>query len=121
MGETLFLLLHYLFAGALLTAIPIVGSALWVLLRDDETELERREHELVCALAEEELYGGERCVGCREHVEPHWLRCPRCTEQLKTRCVCGALLKLHWSACPWCAEAPAAAAAAPALDLARAA
>ncbi len=104
MGETTLLLLHYLFAGAAVTVVPLVAGALWALIRDRESELDRREHELACALAEQELYGGERCVGCSERVEPEWLSCPWCTEPLKTRCTCGALLKLHWSACPWCAR-----------------
>ena len=101
------MLLHYLIAGALVVAVPICALALRVLLGDEETPLERRERELWRQLNELEVYGGERCVGCRGEVEPDWLRCPSCTEPLKTRCGCGALLKLHWNTCPWCASSAA--------------
>lgn len=103
MGDAAFLLLHYALAGALVLAVPIALLALFVLLGDDESPSERRERELVRLLAEEELYGGERCLECRAEVEPHWLSCPTCTVKLRERCACGALLKLHWCACPWCA------------------
>ena len=102
MGDTLFLLLHFAFAGVLVAAVPLATMALFVLLGDDESPTERRERELVRLLAEQELYGGERCLSCRAEVEPDWLSCPACATKLRERCECGALLKLHWSACPWC-------------------
>jgi hypothetical protein len=103
-GDTLFLLLHYAVAGALVTAVPVGLLSLFILLEDDESPSERRERELVRLLAEQELYGGERCLECRDRVEPEWLSCPACTAKLRHRCDCGALLKLHWSACPHCAH-----------------
>jgi hypothetical protein len=101
-GDTLFLLLHYAVAGAVVTAVPVGLLSLFVLLGDHESPSERRERELVRLLAEEEVYGGERCVECRERVEADWLSCPACTAKLRERCGCGALLKLHWSVCPHC-------------------
>lgn len=104
MGDTVFLLLHYAVAGALLTAVPVGLLSLFVLLSDEESPSERRERELVRLLAEQELFGGERCLECREPVEADWLACPSCTAKLRARCDCGALLKLHWAACPHCAD-----------------
>ena len=104
MGDTIFLLLHYAVAGALVTAVPVGLHSLFILLGDDESPLERRERELVRQLAEQELYGGERCLECRERVEADWLACPACAAKLRERCECGALLKLHWAMCPHCAH-----------------
>ena len=106
MGDTLFLLLHFAFAGILVAAVPVATLALFVLLGDDESPQERRERKLVRLLVEQELYGGERCLSCRAEVERDWLSCPTCATKLRERCDCAAFLKLHWSACPWCAAEP---------------
>jgi hypothetical protein len=100
--DTIFLVAHYAVVGVLVAAVPLGSLALFVLLGDDESPQERRERELARLLAEQELYGGERCLCCRAEVEPDWLSCPVCTTKLRSRCQCGTLLKLHWSACPSC-------------------
>jgi len=106
MQEGVVLVAHYAVLAVLSGAVPILGAAVYALVRPEPASL-RRERELFKRLAEEELYGGERCLQCRTPVEPEWLRCPRCCERLHGRCACGAVLELYWSACPWCGRAVA--------------
>jgi hypothetical protein len=86
-------------------ALPLTAVLVYAALRGGEPKGEHRARELRRLLLEEEVYGGERCIECRTPVEPDWLRCPRCTAQLRQRCACGTTLKLHWSACPCCSMA----------------
>lgn len=94
---------HYAALAVLSGAVPILGAAVYALVRPEPASL-RRERELFRRLTEEELYGGERCLECRAPVEPDWLRCPTCCERLHDRCECGAILELYWNVCPWCAR-----------------
>jgi hypothetical protein len=93
-------------ALGLVAALPLTTVLLYAALRNGQPPREGRARELRRLLLEEEVYGGERCVDCRERVDPEWVRCPYCTAQLRERCDdCGSLLKLHWAACPDCAGA----------------
>jgi hypothetical protein len=103
-GNAILLGMHYLAAAAALAAVPIMAAALHALLRPEDASV-KRERDLRRRLIEEELYGGERCLECRTPVEDDWLRCPRCTAELRQACACGETLELHWSACPWCGAA----------------
>jgi hypothetical protein len=101
-AETIVLAAHYAVVVVVSGAVPIFGAAVWALLRPEPASL-KRERDLAKRLAEEEIYGGDRCLDCRAPVEAEWLRCPHCTAKLHERCECGALLELYWNACPWCA------------------
>jgi hypothetical protein len=83
--------------------IPFAAPLLYACLRPPELVAERRARELARRVLEEELAPGERCLACRTPVEPEFLRCPTCADELRRRCPgCEATLRFHWSACPHC-------------------
>ncbi len=97
----------HLLAAAL--ALPFAVPLVYACLRPGESVAERRERELTRRLLEQALDAGERCLRCRTPLEPDFLCCPACGEEVRRRCVeCRAPLRLHWSACPHCAHEPAA-------------
>ena len=92
-----------LFAAAL--ALPFAVPLLYACLRPKESALDRRERELTRRLLEQLRDEGERCLLCRTPIEPDFLRCPGCGDELRRPCPgCRAPLSLHWSACPLCAS-----------------
>jgi hypothetical protein len=108
MGDAVMLSLLWTFALGALVAVPLTLVLVYAAWRGGEPAAERRARALRRTLLEEEVYGGEHCVECREPVEADWLRCPVCAAQLRERCDgCGSLLKLHWAVCPTCATEPA--------------
>ena len=84
-------------------ALPFVTPLLYGFVRPAESVSERRERELALRLLEESLTAEERCLVCRTPLDPSFLRCPSCGEEIARPCPgCAAPLKLHWSACPHC-------------------
>ena len=84
-------------------ALPFLTPIVYAFARPAESVAERRERELSLRLLEESLTGGERCLVCRTRLDPAFLRCPSCGEEVARPCLgCGEPLKLHWSACPHC-------------------
>jgi hypothetical protein len=83
--------------------MPVAGIFLYLLLRPQESLLERRERRAVRRLLELELDGGERCLVCRTPVRPEFRCCPGCGELVGTPCSgCGEPLRFGWTMCPHC-------------------
>jgi len=94
--------------GAAAVAVPILGAALYALLRPCEDRRSRYGRDLWLRYLEAELEPGERCLACLTPLEPEFRCCPGCGDQVHTECAgCGVALRIGWAACPHCL-APAA-------------
>jgi RNA polymerase subunit RPABC4/transcription elongation factor Spt4 len=90
-------------AVLLVALFPLIGLALYLLMRPKDTLAEAYDR----ALEEEALLQSleERltCPKCHHRVEKEFLLCPVCYTPLKKPCVdCGRLLSLEWDVCPYC-------------------
>ena len=96
----------YLAAIVIILFTPVfflLGLLLYRIVRPPETIAEANER----ALAEEamlaEVEGHGRCAVCQRRVEPEWLICPTCRNQLRGTCPsCGGRTDLDWNSCAWC-------------------
>lgn len=84
-------------------AFFLLGLLLYRIVRPPETIAEANER----ALAEEamlaEVEGHVRCEVCSRRLEPEWLICPSCGNQLRGTCPnCGGRTDLDWYRCAWC-------------------
>lgn len=47
----------------------------------------------------------EKCIYCGKKIDPDFLYCPYCQEELKKKCdSCGKLIYSDWRYCPYCEE-----------------
>jgi hypothetical protein len=100
--------------AAIIGAIPIFGTIVYLLVRPPEYSQDVRERRLeIDALEEQLALSSLECPTCGEHVGDDFLVCPVCVTRLKEPCAhCRAPLDPLWQACPRCAaprgvEAPA--------------
>jgi hypothetical protein len=86
--------------------LPIVGAAVYRLVRPFETRAEVASRRLRTSSLRAMLDDvGERCVACRTPLEPEFRCCPSCGERVRKECRgCGGLVQVNWTTCPWCAK-----------------
>jgi RNA polymerase subunit RPABC4/transcription elongation factor Spt4 len=58
---------------------------------------------------DDKLYGinskEEKCKSCGVNINPTYLYCPHCHEEVKKVCKsCGKLIDLDWRYCPFCQD-----------------
>ncbi len=87
----------------LVAFFTLPGLIIYLLLRPQETLTEAYERELAEEAIIHELEERRVCPNCKHGVEPEFIVCPHCHQQLRLRCVgCGRLLDLDWDVCPYC-------------------
>ena len=99
-------ILPYLAAILVILFTPVLfpfGLLLYRLIRPGETVAESNER----AIAEEamlrEIEAQPHCANCDRRVEPDWLVCPTCRNQLRRLCPsCSRRVELDWNVCAWC-------------------
>jgi RNA polymerase subunit RPABC4/transcription elongation factor Spt4 len=63
----------------------------------------------------QEIEERQACPECRHRIQPDFILCPNCGEQLKYSCPeCHRLMELNWHRCPYCGNEKAVQAPAPA-------
>ena len=83
------------------------GLFIYMLLRPHSTLAEEYERSLTEEAVLQDLEQRRVCPGCQQSVEPDFVVCPSCHEQLRLRCVgCGRLLDPRWDVCPYCGRFP---------------
>lgn len=96
-------LLAQILATFLVALFTLPGLLIYLLLRPHETLAEEYERELAEAAVIQELEARRICPNCKHAVEPDFIVCPYCHQQLRLRCVgCGRLLDPEWDVCPYC-------------------
>src|SRR5215208_1409157 len=94
-----------LLALAAALVFPLLGAALYALVRPCERDADRRARALWLRTLEELLAEPEQehCLVCRTPLEPEFVRCPSCATPLTHECDdCGRTIRFGWSACPVC-------------------
>lgn len=97
--------LAYASATVVVLASPVLfpfAVLVHKVIRPSATVADRRMADLRDAVlaAEVDL---PHCPNCRTIVEPDWLLCPTCRQQLAHRCDrCGRTAGLDWDVCAWC-------------------
>jgi RNA polymerase subunit RPABC4/transcription elongation factor Spt4 len=95
--------LGQIMATLLVAIFTLPGLLIYLLLRPHTTLAEEYERSLAEESLLQELEEQRVCPGCRRRVEPDFVVCPHCHQQLRLRCVgCGRLLNLDWDVCPYC-------------------
>jgi hypothetical protein len=86
--------------------LPVVGAALYILIRPCEERLDVKARRLRILMLETVLAGpDELCPACAVALELEFRRCPGCGLRVRNECVgCGSLVHVGWAACPWCAR-----------------
>ena len=87
----------------LVAVLTVPGLLVYLLLRPHSTLAEEYERSLAEEAILQDLEERRVCPGCRRGVEPDFVVCPYCHQQLHLRCVgCGHLLNPGWDVCPYC-------------------
>ena len=86
--------------------LPIVGAALYALIRPCEERLDVRARRLRIRMLEAALADPqERCPACAVMLEPEYRSCPGCGLRVRHECDgCGSLVHTAWATCPWCTK-----------------
>src|SRR5260370_19608772 len=92
-------------AALLVTAVPVLGLFVYLIIRSRETISEAYERQL----AEESLLAEAEqrivCPTCHERVQEDFILCPTCRTRLKRVCPsCAKLIRPEWHICPYCAK-----------------
>src|SRR5258708_7387749 len=92
-------------AALLVTAVPVLGLFVYLIVRSRETISEAYERQL----AEESLLAEAEqrivCPTCHERVQEDFILCPTCRTRLKRVCPsCAKLIRPEWNICPYCAK-----------------
>src|SRR5260221_2918408 len=92
-------------AALLVTAVPVLGLFVYLIIRSRETISEAYERQL----AEESLLAEAEqrivCPTCHERVQEDFILCPTCRTRLKRVCPsCAKLIRPEWNICPYCAK-----------------
>jgi len=95
------------FATLIALLPPYFGPLVYLLLRPAETIDDRRSRAVELRALEGVLgRRHETCPACAAAVEPDFVVCPACTQELRQPCVrCEAALEPSWQMCPYCATA----------------
>ncbi|NLD71504.1 MAG: zinc ribbon domain-containing protein [Chloroflexi bacterium] len=95
--------LAHITAPLLVAVFTLPGLLVYVLLRPHTTLAEEYERSLAEEAILQDLDEDRVCPACRRRVEPDFVVCPSCHQQLRLRCVgCGRLLNPDWDVCPYC-------------------
>ena len=96
-------ILGQIMAVFLVALFTLPGLVVYLLLRPHETLAEAYERGLAEEAILQDLEERRVCPGCQRRVEPDFVICPQCHEQLRLRCVgCKRLLSPQWDVCPYC-------------------
>lgn len=96
-------MLAQIMATLLVAVFNVPGLLIYILLRPHTTLAEEYERSLAEEAILQELEDRRVCPGCRQRIEPDFVVCPNCHQQLRLRCVdCGRLLNPNWDVCPYC-------------------
>ncbi len=108
--------LVHCFAVGLVAVFGVPGVVLYLLIRPKETLAQQYERSLEEAAFFQDLENQLACPRCKKPVQPDFVICPHCTEQLRRACrTCGAALSALWKACPYCTAPVALPTAEPAV------
>lgn len=95
--------LAQLLAVLLVALFPLIGLALYLLMRPKDTLAEAYDRALEEEALLQSLEERATCPKCHNRVEKDFLLCPVCYTPLKKPCIeCGKLLSLEWDVCPYC-------------------
>lgn len=98
-------ILAYASAAVVVLASPVLfpfAVLVHRVIRPSATVADRRMADLRDAVLAAEVDVPD-CPDCRALVEPDWLLCPNCRQQLAHRCDrCGRTAGLDWDVCAWC-------------------
>jgi len=90
-------------APLLVALFNLPGLLVYVLVRPRTTLAEEYERSLAEEAMLQDVEVQRVCPSCRHHIEPDYIVCPNCHQQLRMRCIgCGRLLDPQWDVCPYC-------------------
>lgn len=87
---------------------PLVGTAVYAILRPPELLADTHERDLEIEAAELRVrhLKAQSCPGCGYPAERNFMRCPSCERRLKDPCTsCERPVDPRWSVCPYCETA----------------
>lgn len=85
----------------------VPGLLVYFLLRPHTTLAEEYERSLAEEALLSDLETTRVCPSCNRRVEPDFVHCPYCRQELRLRCQqCGHLLNTHWKVCAYCGADP---------------
>jgi RNA polymerase subunit RPABC4/transcription elongation factor Spt4 len=94
-------------AAFVVLASPLLFPLAVVILRIIRPAEFAAEHRLSVARESvlEAEFTAQRCPDCHRLVQPDWILCPTCRQQLAHVCgVCGRTVELDWPVCAWCGD-----------------
>jgi predicted RNA-binding Zn-ribbon protein involved in translation (DUF1610 family)/F0F1-type ATP synthase membrane subunit c/vacuolar-type H+-ATPase subunit K len=95
--------LGQIMATLLVAAFTLPGLVIYLLLRPHETLSQQYERTLAEEALLHDLDERQVCPSCQLQIEPDFVVCPHCHQQLRLRCVgCKRLLHPEWDVCPYC-------------------
>ncbi|MBN1400793.1 MAG: zinc ribbon domain-containing protein [Anaerolineae bacterium] len=95
--------LGQIMATLLVAVFTLPGLVIYLLLRPHETLSQQYERTLAEEALLQDLDQRHVCPNCQLQIEPDFVVCPHCHQQLRLRCVgCKRLLHLEWDVCPYC-------------------
>ena len=95
--------LAHILAVFLVAVFTLPGLLIYVLLRPHSTLAEEYERGLAEEAILQDLEERRVCPSCRRRVQPDFVVCPNCHQQLSFKCIgCGRLLNPKWDVCPYC-------------------
>lgn len=98
------------FTVFLVALLPILGLAIYLLLRPRETVMDAYDRALEQEALLQQIEERPACPTCSLPIQANWFLCPSCHTHLRQPCpVCNSPLELHWDICPYCGylfEAP---------------
>ena len=95
--------LAILLAVLLVLIFPIVGLALYLMIRPKQTLAESYDRALEEEALLREIEETMACVTCGSPVKENWVYCPNCHSQLQHSCTnCGSLARNEWEICVFC-------------------
>ncbi len=87
----------------LVALLPVVGLAIYLLLRPRETLAAAYDRALEQEALLQQIEDKPVCPTCARPTQPNWFLCPACHTHLRQPCpVCRSPLELHWDICPYC-------------------
>lgn len=92
-----------IFTVFLVAVFPIVGLAVYLLLRPRETLAAQYDRALEQEVLLQQIETKPTCPTCSSPTQVNWFLCPSCHTHLRQPCpVCNSPLELHWDICPYC-------------------